>query len=120
MFDEMKFGALGAKNELDTPTACSAEEIFECATLNGAAAFNINAGTIREGKLADLMLIDLEVPAMVADHNPVSNLVYAADSSCVDTVICNGRILMQNRIVPGEKEIIAEARQTARQLMERR
>jgi len=120
MFDEMKFGALGAKNELDSPTACSAEEIFECATLNGAAAFKIDAGTIRGGKPADLMLIDLDVPAMVADHNPVSNLVYAADSSCVDTVICNGRILMQNRIVQGEKEIIAEARQTARRLMERR
>ena len=93
--------------------------IMEKRTINGAAAFNINAGTIRDGKLADLMLIDLDVPAMVVDHNPVSNLVYAADSSCVDTVICNGRILMQNRIVPGEKEIIAEARAAARMLLKR-
>ena len=119
MFDEMKFGSLGAKNEQNSPVACSAGEIFECAARHGAEAFNINAGVIQDGKLADLMLIDLDTPMMVADHNLVSNLVYAGDSSCVDTVICNGRILMRDRKVPGEKEIIAEARNTARRLLER-
>jgi 5-methylthioadenosine/S-adenosylhomocysteine deaminase len=119
MFDEMKFGALGAKNEQNSPVACSAGEIFECAARNGAEAFNINGGIIRGGKLADLMLIDMDTPMMAVDHNFVSNLVYAGDSSCVSTVICNGRILMLERKVPGEKEIIAEARQTARRLMER-
>lgn len=118
MFDEMKFGSLGAKNEFDSPKACSAAEIFACATCHGAAAFNINSGIVQGGKLADLMLIDLNTPMMVADHDLISNLVYAADSSCVDTVICNGKILMQNRIVPGEKEIIAEARTAARRLLQ--
>ena len=117
MFDEMKFGSLGAKNERNTPTACSAEEIFACATVNGAAAFGIDGGVIQGGKLADLMIVDLDAPMLVADHNLTSNLVYAADSSCVDTVICNGRILMQNRSVPGEKEIIAQARSAARRLV---
>ena len=116
MFDEMKFGALGAKNEQNSSTACSVNEIFDCATRAGAAAFGINAGVIEEGRKADLVLIDLDAPMMIADHNPVSNLVYAADSSCVDTVICNGRILMQNRIVPGEKEIICQARSWAGKL----
>ena len=114
MFDEMKCGALGAKNQLNSSTACSVDEIFAAATVNGAGAFNINGGVIAEGKLADMLLIDLDSPMMVADHNLVSNLVYAADSSCVDTVICNGRILMQNRVVPGEKEIIARARELCR------
>ena len=117
MFDEMKFGALGAKNERNSSTACSVNEIYDCATLNGARAFNINAGVIAEGRKADLVLIDLDSPMMIADHNLVSNLVYAADSSCVDTVICNGRVLMQNRIVPGEKEIIAQARECAGALL---
>jgi 5-methylthioadenosine/S-adenosylhomocysteine deaminase len=117
MFDEMKFGALGAKNEYNSPTACSVNEIFKCATCNAAAAFNINAGVIAEGKKADLLLIDLDTPMMVADHNLLSNIVYAADSSCVDTVICNGKVLMQNRIVPGEKEIIAQARSAAAGLL---
>ena len=119
MFDEMKFGALGAKNEQKSSTACSVNEIFDCATRAGAAAFGINAGVIAEGKKADMVLIDLDTTMMIADHNPVSNLVYAADSSCVDTVICNGRILMQNRIVPGEKEIIAQARDCAGNLLKK-
>ena len=68
-------------------------------------------------KKADLLLIDLDTPMMVADHNLLSNIVYAADSSCVDTVICNGKVLMQNRIVPGEKEIIAQARSAAAGLL---
>ena len=117
MFDEMKFGAFSARNEQEQPTKCSAEEIFRCATKNGAEAFGINGGEIKEGKAADLLLIDLNTPMMVADHDLISNLVYAADSSCVDTVICDGRILMQNRIVPGEREIIEEARFEARKLV---
>lgn len=119
MFDEMKFGALGAKNEQNSSTACSVNEIFDCATHAGAAAFGINSGVIAEGRKADLVLIDLDTPMMIASHNPVSNLVYAADSSCVDTVICNGKILMQNRIVPGEKEIIAQARHFAAELLKK-
>ena len=65
------------------------------------------------------MLIDLDHPMMVADHDLISNMVYSADSSCVDTVICDGNILMQNRIVPGEKEIICQARAEARRLVKR-
>jgi len=119
MFDEMKFGAFSARNEQTPPAPCSAKEIFTCATKNGAEAFGLDAGEIKEGKLADIMLIDLDHPMMVADHDLISNMVYSADSSCVDTVICDGNILMQNRIVPGEKEIICQARAEARRLVKR-
>ena len=117
LFDEMKCGALGAKTQLNRSTACSVKEIYNAATCNGAAAFNIDSGVIAEGKLADMLLIDLDSPMMVADHDLTANLVYAADSSCVDTVICNGRVLMQNRVVPGEKEIVRAARVAARRLL---
>ena len=119
MFDEMKFGAFAARNEQQTPSPCSAAEIFTCATKNGAQAFGIDAGVLEEGKLADIMLIDLDNTMMVADHDYISNIVYSADSSCVDTVICDGNILMQNRIVPGEKEIVRKARETAKTLVNR-
>ena len=119
MFDEMKFGAFSARNELSFPQPCSAAEIFRCATKNGAEAFGIDAGILEEGKLADIMLIDLDHPMMVADHDPISNLVYSADSSCVDTVICDGKILMRHRHIPGEKEIICNAREEARKLVNR-
>ena len=116
MFDEMKVGALGAKQEFGGPTACHAEEIFHAATQTGAQAFGINAGVIEPGKLADIMLVDLDSPMMVATHNLISNIVYAADTSCVSTLICNGKVLMLDRQVPGEKEVIREARRCSEHL----
>jgi 5-methylthioadenosine/S-adenosylhomocysteine deaminase len=45
--------------------------------------------------------------------------VYAANGSCVDTVICDGRILMQNKHVPGEQEILDRAADAAYRLMKK-
>lgn len=47
-----------------------------------------------------------------ADYHLAANLVYSADSSVIDTVICDGRILMENRRIDGEEEILADARRT--------
>ena len=47
---------------------------------------------------------------MVGDYDLTANLVYSADSSVMHSLICNGRVIMENRRVPGEEEIIAEAR----------
>lgn len=109
-FSEMKFASLAAKIQSGDPTAGSAPQIFRAATETGAAAFVPEAGKLEAGKLADLLLIEPNLPYMIGDYHPVSNLVYSAESSCVDTVICDGKILMQSRIVPGEEEILAEAR----------
>lgn len=110
MLEEMKFAALSAKNESGSPTAGRDGDIFRAATRTGAEAFGIDAGVIEEGRLADALLIDLDNPLLVPDYSLTANLVYSADSSCIDTVICDGRILMENRNVPGEAEILADAR----------
>ena len=110
MLEEMKFAALSAKNESGSPTAGRDGDIFRAATRTGAEAFGIDAGIIAEGKLADLVLVDLDNPLLVPDFNLTANLVYSADSSCIDTVVCDGRILMENRKISGEVEILAEAR----------
>ncbi|MFO7818305.1 MAG: amidohydrolase [Thermodesulfobacteriota bacterium] len=116
MLEEMKFASMLAKSHDNDPTSMPAHETFDCATRNGAAAFNINAGEIAVGKLADCVLVDLNHPQMVPAHNLVSNLVFSANGGCVDTTICNGKILMQGRHVPGEEEIIEQARKTVRDL----
>lgn len=108
MMEEMKLAALLAKCCAD-PEAGSAEDVFRIATAGGAEAFGIDAGIIAEGKLADCLLVDLGNERLVPNYNLTSNLVYGANSSCINTVICNGQILMQNRVVPGEADIIAEA-----------
>ena len=116
MFGEMKAAALAAKFLTGDPTSGTADRIFRTATRGGAAAFGIDAGEIAEGRLADAMLIDLDHHLMVGDYNLKANLVYSADSSVVRTVICNGRILMENRHVPGEADIVAAAREVCEKL----
>lgn len=113
MLDEMKFAALAAKDEAGDPTAGRADEVFAAATATGARAFGLDAGQIAPGKLADCLLLDRGNSLLVADHHLLANVVYSADSSCVDTVVCNGRVLMRHRVVPGEEEIIARGRAAA-------
>lgn len=107
MFEEMKMAALLAKVQSKEPTTLGAPEAFAMASVNGAAMYGIECGEIREGMLADCMLVDLDHPQLVPNHNLMSNIVYSANGDCVDTVICNGRVLMQHRQVPGEEEILA-------------
>ncbi len=116
MFGEMKLAALAAKESANSPEAAPAQSVFDAATRNGAEAFGIDAGVIAEGKLADAQLIELDHPAMVADFALTANLLYAADSSVVDSVLCNGRFVMKHRIIPGEKEILQAARKCCRKL----
>ena len=97
MREEMKFAALLAKVSSGDPETMPAAEAFEMATRSGAEAFGIDAGVIAPGKLADALLIDLRCEKMQPCHNLMSNWVYAADSSCIDSVVCNGRILMEHR-----------------------
>lgn len=112
-FDEMKSAALMAKLVAQNPKAGNVNDIFNAATVKSANAFGIDAG-IEVGKVADLMLISLDNPIMQANHNTISNLVYAADSSVVDTLICDGNILMLHRVVPQEEEILYYAKECCR------
>ncbi len=95
MREEMKFAALLAKVSSGDPEVLPAAEALEMATRSGAEAFGLDAGVIREGALADALLVRLDDPRMQPCHNLVSNWVYAAGSSCIDCVICNGNIVMK-------------------------
>ncbi|MBT8762671.1 amidohydrolase [Desulfohalobiaceae bacterium Ax17] len=110
MLEEMKVATLLAKISSNDPTNFTAKEAFDCATINGAKIFGLDIGEIAPGKLADCILVDLNHPQLVPNHNLISNMVYAASGECVHTTICNGQILMHDRQVPGEKELIAEVK----------
>lgn len=118
MFEEMKIASLFHK-AFTNPTSMPASEVFELATANAARMFRLNSGAIEPGRLADIALLDLKHVALTPNHNLVSNIVYAANGSCVDTVICDGRILMRGRRVKGEEEIKDKAREVAYALVSR-
>jgi 5-methylthioadenosine/S-adenosylhomocysteine deaminase len=75
------------------------ERVVEMATINGArcALWDKEIGSLEEGKKADLTVFNAQTPAWQPLYNPISNLVYSASGSSVDTVICDGRILMEGR-----------------------
>ena len=116
MFEEMKLATLLQKSTDCNPTVLPAKECFETATLNGAKSLGLNCGTIKEGELADLLLIDLNNTKLNPNYNLVSNLVYSATGDCVDTTICNGKILMHNKIVKGEEEILKKIKEISLKL----
>ena len=113
----MKLASFLGKGWRFDSTACKADDIFASATSVGAEILGIPAGRVEEGALADVCLVDLNTPELVPLNSLTSNLVYATSgSSCVDTVIVDGRILMRDKYVPGQEAIIAEAREVARRL----
>lgn len=117
MFTAMRLASFLGKVWRFDSTAVKADDIWASGTTIGADILGIDAGEIAEGKLADLCLIDLNRPEMVPVHNLVSNLVYSASGAFVDTVICDGRILMEHGHVEGEEEIIRQAREVAERLV---
>ena len=68
------------------------------------------------GAAADFVILDPNRLPLVPGFNRTSDLVYAADPSCVDTVVCAGRVLMEGGVIPGEAEIVAAARAAAASL----
>ncbi|HVP24793.1 MAG TPA: amidohydrolase [Methanomicrobiales archaeon] len=119
MFGAMKTAALLQKFAWGSQTALPAPEVLELATAAGARALGIPSGNVEAGAPADLVLVNLASPAMTPLFSEESNLVYSATGSCVDTVICDGRILMLHGEVPGEEEILAEAAASAAALVKR-
>lgn len=116
MFEDMKIASLLQKIKFMDPTLLKAKEVYEMATLNGGKALGLNIGLIKEGYLADLILVNLKKTGFVPNHNLISNKVYSVNGDCVDTVICDGKILMENRKVNNEDEILEKAQETAEKL----
>ncbi|MGF7140444.1 amidohydrolase [Roseimarinus sediminis] len=119
MFEAMKLAALMGKVTWQDPTLWTAEDTFAAASSVAEILTGFKTGKIEEGYLADINLINLKLPEMTPNFNLISNLVYSASGNVVDTVICDGRILMENRHVPGEEAILEAASNTAFNLIGR-
>src|SRR3989441_5371 len=119
MFETMKVAALLQKYAHRDPTVLRALEAFELATLGGARALGIDAGILGADRLADLIIVDPRRPELTPRHDDVSNWVYSAHGNAVDTVICDGVVLMRGRRVRGEAESLEKATAVARDLVSR-
>lgn len=101
MFSEMKVAALVHKLHNNNPAVASAHDVLKMATINGAKALGIEniTGSIEKGKRADIIMIDCKQAHAQPMYNVFSQLVYSINGHDVDTVICDGEIVMSNKQV---------------------
>lgn len=116
MLEAARFMSYLQKGIRQDPTVLPVDELQQVCSRQGFEALGWNAGILQPGALADLMLVRLDVPAMVPNARLLDNLFYAAHGDAVDTVICNGQVLMRHRHVNGEEEILRQANAVAEKL----
>ncbi len=119
IIETMKFASLLAKFCSSDPTMLPARQTYAMATQTAADIFRLGKWSIEEGSSPDIILIDLKRPEFVPNFEIYSDMVYATNGSAVDTVICRGEVVMENRIVPQEEEIMAKASEAARNIVKR-
>jgi 5-methylthioadenosine/S-adenosylhomocysteine deaminase len=119
MLEEIRLASFLQKGILEDATALPAPVALRLGTLSGARALGLagESGTIEPGKRADLIMLYVEGPHWVPDYDPISNLVYAARSADVSTVIIDGRLVMQDRqiLTFDEAEVIERVKRLQRQ-----
>lgn len=98
MWEELRTASFLQKSATGNPLVLPAYQVLEMATINGAKALGMEdrIGSLKEGKLADIILIDTEKPHLYPQHDMVANLVYCGKSSDVDTVIVGGKIVVES------------------------
>ena len=121
LIEELKTASLLQKVSTLDPKVLTSDEAIAMGTISGARALGLDdeIGTVEVGKKADLILIDTNCANMVPDSSTLSsNIIYSANGSNVDTTICNGKVLMENRKLTtlDEMEIYQKAREAIDQL----
>lgn len=97
MFREMFLVTGLAKLREQDASAVDAWEVLKMATVNGSKAMNLpNTDVLAEGKLADIIMIDLHQPNMQPINNIPKNLVYSGSKQNVKMTMIHGRILYEN------------------------
>lgn len=97
MLEECRLAAMLHKNMTGDPQIIPAGEALAMATSEGAKALGFkNLGKIEAGQKADIVLYDMDKPYWHPRHDRISLFVYAANACDADTVIIDGKVLMQN------------------------
>lgn len=127
MFDEMKYASLIHKYKNHDATVFPSWKILRMATIEAARALCMEdaIGSLREGKLADLIILDLSGPQMNPIYerpirNLVPNLVYSTLGNEVESVMIDGTFVIEDRrlLTGDEAEIIGAVNRAAARISE--
>lgn len=120
LFAEMDTAAKLHKVSTLDPTVMDAKTVLKMATSAAAKALGLDAvtGSLIPGKKADVIVIDTQKPHLTPMYNTYSHLVYAARGSDVETVVINGRVVVENRrlLTLDAQKIMADVNQIAAEI----
>jgi len=123
LFEEMHLAALLQKWLKRDAEALPAREVLRMATIRGARALGLDGdiGSLEIGKRADVIMIDAAQPHLAPRHDPIALLVYSAQAADVCTVLVDGRILLEDRVLCtlDEAALLAQAAEQTRRLLHR-
>ena len=117
MFEAMRQAAFQQKLVSMDPRVISAPEALEMATIGGARVLGQQAriGSLETGKLADVIIVNMDRARQTPMYDPVSQIVYVTRGDDVDSTIVNGKVLMRARkmLTLNEAKVLADARSSA-------
>ncbi|MCF6463868.1 amidohydrolase [Clostridium sp. Cult1] len=123
MFEEIHLASIVNKTVNMDAVSVPAITALKMATINGAKAllWDKEIGSIEIGKKADMILIDMDKPHLYPRHNIISSLAYSVQGSDVDTVIVDGKIIMEKREIKtlDVEKIMYNAEKVAKDLVNR-
>jgi 5-methylthioadenosine/S-adenosylhomocysteine deaminase len=121
MFEAMDFAAKLHKLSTMDPTVLAASQVLEMATMGGARVLGLDSsiGSLEQGKLADLIVVDAGGPHAQPIYNPYSQIVYDLKGGDVSTTIVNGKIVMRDRriLTLNETQVLAKAEEYRRRII---
>jgi 5-methylthioadenosine/S-adenosylhomocysteine deaminase len=122
MFTEMRSMALLQK-AMHGPDVIPAKQALRIATIGGAIALGLEKqiGSLEAGKQADVAVINLRSLHSSPYQDPVSALVYSAQTSDVQSVVIDGQVVMKDRelLTMDERAVIEDASRAGTELINR-
>ncbi len=115
---EMRWGAMMGKAALGSANTATAKEVFNAVTVNAAKYLGRqDIGRLAPGAKADITVVDLDRPALSAQHDPIRSLVYFASMADVKQVLIGGRLMVDDFGCPSVDE--AEVSRAAQSVSEK-
>ena len=116
ILSEMRTAALAGKLFEQSHEAAPAMAIFNASNLGGARALRRDdLGRLAPGAKADIVMLDWDNLQVGPFTDPIRALIYQGAPDMVHTVICDGRVLLQDKrlLVCDEAEVRSAARRSA-------
>jgi 5-methylthioadenosine/S-adenosylhomocysteine deaminase len=123
MFQVLRAAGLLQKIHTLNAESLGAYKLLEMATINGAKALGLESeiGSIEVGKKADVIIVGLEKPHMYPLHNIIPLLAYSAIGLDVETVIVDGKIIIENKLFKtiDKDKVLENAQKVSESLIKR-